>query len=87
MKHFKYSVLHINILWMIKTYLVFISLMFVTYLLVYNLVETSLENDIRSAWPIHQTRDARKFIIPNKRTTRLVPKNKCNNEHKKLIIF
>ena len=73
--------------WMIKAYFRFTFVVFFVYFLLYVIFHTASDKSNSLNWPNNETIEARKLIQPNERTVKLVPRNACNNDDRKLVLL
>ena len=82
----KYSLVP-RIIWLIKISFKFIPLILLVYLAFHLVPNLFLEQDFPPTWPQNQTRDVRKLIKPNEKTSKLLPKNVCDGENEQIILL
>ena len=73
--------------WMIKAYFRFTFVVFFVYFLLYVIFHTASDKSNSLNCPNNDTIEARKLIQPNERTVKLVPRNACNNDDRKLVLL
>ena len=73
--------------WIIKAYIKFTLIAFVVYFLFHVTFYTKSTKYDSSSWPTPERLEVKNLINPNERTVKLVPRNACNNDDRKLVLL